>query len=740
MNILRSIVVCKKLLIIFLLSFLNCNNNPEIYEAEKRYKIKDTLLLQIGDYKFTEDQFRQRVKKMIEIRNYEEGDHIKATREAWEWSLKIGFILAECYRISLDKDSLIEMHYQEAKRKVLEKYMNKIPENILNSVTERMIKKAYKRRNRAYLIGYIRINEKEKDDFNLILEKLRSGMNINNFFSDRSIEKLGLIKRGIKIEYKEISGGEILPVIENKIWKMDIGDRKIIKTNEAYHIVYVERIRAKKRKPFDRIRNLIRESIARSIIMENDIHNLYKINDDEIWIDDIKLAYCDLSKQNPKMRDHKIENGGIIVTLRNGENVTVEELKQSILKLTENNKRIFRIRNNRVLAVKNLVIHLPRFRSYFEMKLKESYMIEELIKQEVLSKIKINGKEIIDLSQRTGFNAQVAVWQLLEDKQKKMLQQSLKIWQQNNNVHDIKEKLIRQAYSMDFDQNSVVIKKMMDYKKQKVETCLTCEIREDILDEFSFVNENLILQMDWEISDNVPIATYKSLLLTFKEFNYALKGLSRTTLEKIAASEELKKKMLFSILKERWPDINQDSIMINEHLLKQFDPLVDTRINDIPEYISVSDDDVIARYGNHSMKLAELKEVINTWHEKKVEKFNQFRFATLKNYLESILWAERAIALQLDLKEYIKLEFLQAKEWLMLEHFFNKFVMNHSIFIEKEYYKEWLNHFIASDEEVKLNNIIGEIKKRFTVRINRKLMEKIGLPIEPEFDLLKSEI
>jgi hypothetical protein len=723
----KSCIIKYLLVIVF---FLNCFSNKK--ESIETFENSPCLLLQIGDYSLTEEHFRERIKKVQSIRYNKRTESFEAVREAWDISLKLGLLIAESYRLELDKDSLVLYHLEEEKKRIFENYLKRIPVYFIESVTDKMIKKAWKRRNRYFRFGHIVVRAKE--DIKIVLEKLNSGLSITDLIVDNSLDKIELNERGMKIELNEITGGKILPILEEKIWKMDVGDHEIVKINSDFHILTVEGIRMRKREPLSLIKTNIRNNIVKAYYEYNNSEYLNIMNTNTIWIDEIKLKKLDLSKEESITNIEKSINSNIAVKLKCGNVFSAEDLKKMILNLPKEDQKFFQNRSTRSLAIKHLILEIPALKEYFNKNIKESYMIEEFIKQKVLSNIKINGHDILSKSQEKGIDNDSAVQELFVEKREEILKQIINQQPDNHNVY---EEIIKLAYSMGIDRNTNVIQRMEKLEKIKGKIRWTLEIAKKLQDEFIFFNNDVIQQINLSLDDSEFIAIWESGSLTVGEFKDVLSKYTSNTLKQLRESEKLKKIAVYSIVQDKFPLQKKESIKLNENVVQKFDPVWDSRTIKISDIESISDEDIIARYVNKVLKAGELKRLIKSWPEERVDQFKKNRFYTLNTYLRGMVYLMKAEDLKLDEDEIIQSSCNRAKEWFMLERLYDK-IIGHSypILMGNNKLEEWLSEFIASKNENALLNLVDEVRKKSTIKVNRELMEKIGLPINSDFRYL----
>jgi hypothetical protein len=294
----------RKILSLILILFLynSCKQNVAVLNTN----IND-YVLEIGKYNLTLEELNKRIEKINYLKNIS-GNPDENFKIAWDASVKIGLIIADAYNSNLD--TTVKLNSLEIRDKLIYS-LSLPPKNIYEKISNNTIENAWSRRNRFYKIGHIIIDKKDKERTKDLFKEIR---NDNMYFEKQlvdytDIDGVQFIKH---LNLYNITGGDLLPKIEEKVFEMKIGESISVTTQNHIHLIRLFGIIERKQEPLNMINvEMIKNKIAKNIMLEEtnatqSINILCK----EKFIDDVII------------KDDEV------IATKNGKNFTVQKIKK----------------------------------------------------------------------------------------------------------------------------------------------------------------------------------------------------------------------------------------------------------------------------------------------------------------------------------------------------------------------------------------------------------------------------
>ncbi len=285
----------------FLFLFNSCNKN----ETSSKIDLYEHVL-EIGQYNLALQEFNERVDK---ANNYHdnEGNSRKNFKLAWDASIRIGLIIADAYANKLD--TIVKTDYLEI-RDILLNILSLPSNNIYMKINKSTIEEVWSRRNRFYKIGHITLNVTDKDKIADLKNRIENdNMYFEKLIADYNyIDNFPFIKN---LNLYNITGGDLLPAIEKKVYDMNIGEIISVTTKNHVHLIRLFGILERKQEPLNITNSeMIKNKIAKNIT--------YEEKHSELNID----ILC-----KEKFIDDVLKNDDEVIAKINGKDITLKEIK-----------------------------------------------------------------------------------------------------------------------------------------------------------------------------------------------------------------------------------------------------------------------------------------------------------------------------------------------------------------------------------------------------------------------------
>lgn len=705
-------------LFLLILIALSCQTK-RINQAEEK------LILQIGDYKLYEKEFFNRIEKIKSIRAYGMIGDKKAMDEAWDISLKIGYLLAKGSQQGLDSVVVKDKRFNRELTEIMKTYAQALPDSLLNSIPNKIIKQAWKRRNRTVTICHLKAQNSDREILEEIIEKLEDGRTLRDGLPGQSF-------KNFEINQYSVTGGDVLPEIENQIWDLGVNELKIIKTRSGYHLIQIIGITQRGRELLKDVENEIRRNIARAKLEDQGCLHQYEISEKEVWIDRDNLKY--FSDMPDTTNNAELDR--IVIETNQGRKIRTQEIKNAILDLTTEEQKFFLNSPERIKSTLNLVLRLPDCKETYEKMIFESLMVDEFIRQKALSKIKITGSEILSVADEFELTLSNALEHVFQNTIRCQLQEIFRAY-----ATDFNENILREAYLEKIDDSDNVQKKFRYYKQLDGISRWTNAISPMILNSFTFIDTLLIQNMALEVPNDAVVAAYNGHVLLLGELKQDLNRFSQKVLKQTRESVTRRKMAVFHAFQKKFRLHENFNIEDLKYDNRTIDMLFETgSFNSTKEAAQLPDSQIIATYGEQQLSVAELKKVFHTWDNRQRSRFIQNKYDTLLDYLiERILVSKFKTSVYAKEHTYLQ-ELKRLKEKYILEYLYQANVASYSFEFEDDYLRELMSELIASENEVKLNQFLDMTRNEFSISVNMDFIKKMGIPVPETGKLLSIQM
>ncbi|MGV8094241.1 MAG: hypothetical protein AB2L24_20475 [Mangrovibacterium sp.] len=311
-------------------------------------KNKDTILLRVGDYEVSYDEFNKKADELLASRNGFSEREINLL--LFDNYISAGLLVESAKKGNYTQDEEFVGNYDRYKKQLILEYnqLHRVEAIKLPSLTEHDPEKYFQD---DIKMDYVRIPQGNRELSTLMAKKLRSGDKIENILNSSDIERWN--KMGLSFyNYISIDSVLLTKKILDKIIRMKENEVTIIKTKSADHIIrFLERLKRptpgiNKDQTFLNLKMAYALDNGDILLDKYTMKNAVKCNQE-------LLLGIDFSVQ-PVLEESNTDSDPLAVFFER--TIRKEEVMKRIPELPQNIRGLFRNRSTRINAVAALIL------------------------------------------------------------------------------------------------------------------------------------------------------------------------------------------------------------------------------------------------------------------------------------------------------------------------------------------------------------------------------------------------
>ncbi len=347
---------------------------------DREDKNKDTILLRVGSYEVSYDEFNKKADKLLAYNNGFSKRELNLL--LFDNYISAGLLIESARKSNYTQNEEFTEKYFRYKKQLISEYnqLHRVKAIRLPSLTERDLEKYFQD---DIKIDYVRIPQGNKELSTLMAKKLKSGDQIENILTGPDLERWN--KMGLSFyDYISIDSVVLTKKILDKIIRMKENEVAVIKTKSADHFIRVlERIKRptpgiNKNQTFLNLKKAYALDNGDVLFDKYTMRNAIKCNQEV-------LLGIDFSVQPVLPESEK--DSDLLAVLFN-RTIREEEVIKRIPELPQNIRSLFRNRSTRINAVAALILSdhrddIPKIPFFYEGAYHNAYqsvLIDELNK------------------------------------------------------------------------------------------------------------------------------------------------------------------------------------------------------------------------------------------------------------------------------------------------------------------------------------------------------------------------